>query len=146
MDAYEQEILRLRAEGKTHRDISSWLLTKGLQVSHVTVGHWLNKKKAERSEEAKKAIAQEVPKIVTTDLERLDTIYQELGDSAEEAKDNCNFTGYAKMKELQIRIVALRFAQVGLSEERSKGEGPFVVLPQGLSLEQWNKLWKLGKK
>lgn len=163
LDKYQDDILRLSAERKGTREIAAWLETKGVHASHMTVATWLKKKKEERALSTQKVLAQEMPRVVTADLDRLEAIYNELDEKAcavvaswshdtkldlPPEKLAGRVSDYCKLKELQLKTVALRLQHAGAGKPNEEaGRAPtVVVLPKGVSFEEWQKIWKLSQK
>lgn len=165
MEQFAAQILRLSAGGKTTREISAWLKEQGVSASHVTVAAWLKKNRTERTKIVQEVLAHDLPKQITADLETLNDIIDDAGKKASlieaswsaapvsvtpsEPALSGNLADWIKLKELQIKTVALKLSHAGALTPKDNAPGqvvPVVVLPQGVTFEQWDKLWAKAKK
>lgn len=163
IDRYRSEVLKLSLEGKTTREIASWLEAKGESTSHISISRWLRKQKEERAVITQEVLAQELPKVLTADLQRLEDIYADLEEKASSVAASWNaeskadvplklFSGrvadWCKIKDLQLKTIALRLSHAGATA--GSGDAPravpVVVLPRGVSFEEWDKIWAKLKK
>lgn len=159
MDKYQADILRMSADGKTTREIAFWLGTQGLQISHVSVAGWLKKKKAERAAITQETLQEELPKQLTADLDRLNSLYEEADETALAVKASWAMQSsgdgplshvlkgtvqdWIKLKELQLKTLALKLDHAGAGDpgKTKTGPPPVVVLPRNMSFAEWKKLW-----